>query len=158
MTKSNPSPRGHHLLFVCTANICRSPMAEVLARDYARRRDWRIETRSAGIMGLIDKPAHKRSKRAMKEMGLDLEGHKSGGLSDELVDWADYILVMELGHQIKLHRRFPRSEGKVLMLGTFGGSHEVPDPIGGWMGRFRRCRDLLTRSVEGFIDQLPPPS
>ena len=158
MTESTSSPRGHHLLFVCTANICRSPMAEELARDYARRRDWPVEARSAGIMGLIDKPAHKRSRRAMMELRLDLSEHKSRGLSDDLVDWADHILVMELGHQVKLHQRFPRSEGKVLMLGTFGGTHEVPDPIGGWMGRYRRCRELLVRCIEGFMDQLPPPA
>ena len=141
-----------------TANICRSPMAAALAVDYAQRRGWRVEVQSAGIMGLIDKPAHKRSRKAMREIELDVSAHRSQGVTDALVEWADHILVMELGHQVKIHDRHPHSEGKVLMLGSFGGSHEVPDPIGGWMGRYRKCRKLLIRSIEGFMDQLPPPT
>ena len=133
-------------------------MAEELARAYALQRGWTIEVQSAGIMGLINKAAHKRSLKALAEIDLDLSHHKSQGITDELVDWADYILVMELGHQVKLHSRHPKSNGKVLMLGTFGGSHDIPDPIGGWMGRFRKCRTLITRCVEGFMDQLPPPA
>ena len=157
--RESPSPTAeYHLLFVCTANICRSPMAEYLAQAYGAQRGWHVTAQSAGLMGLIDKPAHKRSVRAMAEIDFNIQSHKSQGVTDELISWADYILVMELGHQVKLHDRFPASEGKVLMLGTFGGTHEVADPIGGWMGRFRRCRDLLSTCVQGFMDQLPPPS
>ena len=146
-----------HILFVCTANICRSPMAEGLGRAYAARRGWLIEFGSAGVMGLEGHPAEPRAVRVMAEIGIDISGHRSRGVTAELVEQADHILVMELHHQIRLHRAFPASEGKVLMLGTFGGVHEIPDPMGGWRWRFRRSRDLIRRCVEGFLDQLPPP-
>ena len=133
-------------------------MAEALAIEYAKQRGWSVEVQSAGTMGLIGKPAHKRSQKAMREVNLDVSQHKSQAITTELVDWAHYILVMEIGHQMKLHRRHPNSDGKVLMLGNFGGTHDVPDPIGGWMGRFRKCRALITRCIEGFMDQLPPPA
>ena len=148
--------RPHHLLFVCTANICRSPMAEALARRYADQRGWRVEARSAGVMGLVGKEAAPNAVRVLAELEVDLSTHRSQGLSEELVDWADHILVMELRHQIDLHTRFPESEGKVLMLATFGGMHEVADPIGGWRWRFRRSRDEIRRCVERFMDHLPP--
>lgn len=148
--------RPHHLLFVCTANICRSPMAAGAARDYVRRRGWDVDIDSAGIMGLIGRPAHPLAVKVMGEVGVDVAPHRSKGVTEELVEWADYILVMELQHQIKLHREFPASENKVLMLGTFGGTHEIRDPIGGWRWRFRGARDQIVRSVQGFVDQLPP--
>ena len=72
-------PRPHRLLFVCTANICRSPMAEGLARDYARRRQWPVEVRSGGVMGLIGKPAASNAVAVMREIGIDISNHQSGG-------------------------------------------------------------------------------
>ena len=61
------STRPYHLLFVCTANICRSPMAEGLARAYALQRGWSVECRSGGIMGLIGKDAAPNAVRVLKE-------------------------------------------------------------------------------------------
>ena len=148
--------RSHRLLFVCTANICRSPMAAGAASAYAQRRGWEIDVDSAGVMGLVDRPADPLAIKVMAEVGIDLSEHHSKGVSDEVVAWADFILVMELRHQIKLHHDFPASENKVLMLGTFGGTHEIRDPMGGWRWRFRASRDQITRCVVGFMDQLPP--
>lgn len=148
--------RPYHLLFVCTANICRSPMAEGLARDYAQRRGWSVECRSGGIMGLIDKNAAKNAVRVLKEINIDISEHKSQGITQELVDWADHILVMELRHAIKLRERHDNLGTKVLQLGSFGGLVEVDDPVGGWRWRFRTSRDNIKRCVESFMDNLPP--
>jgi len=93
----------------------------------------------------------------MNEVGIDISAHRSGGIDEEQVKWADYILVMELNHQIQLHRKFEASDGKVLMLGTFGGLHEIADPIGGWRWKFRSIRDEIERCIAGFFDHLPPP-
>ena len=108
-------------------------------------------------MGLIDRQADPLAIKVMGEIGIDIAPHRSGGITDELAEWADHILVMELRHQMELHRRHPATEGKVLMLGSFGGMHEVSDPIGGWRWKFRRSRDDLLRCVLGFMDRLPPP-
>lgn len=147
----------YRLLFVCTANICRSPMAEGFARHYGASRTWPVEVRSGGIMGLVGHPADPLAVRVMGEAGVDISSHKSGPVEQDLADWADHILVMEMRHASHLRRRFPQADGKILMLGNFGGMVEVPDPIGGWRWRFRKSRDQIQKCVVGFMDQLPPP-
>ena len=148
--------RPYHLLFVCTANICRSPMAEGLAQDYSRRRGWAVECRSGGLMGLIDKAAAKNAVRVLKEINIDIGNHCSGGVTNEMVEWADHILVMELRHAISLRKRHSDLGSKVLQLGSFGGMVEVQDPVGGWRWKFRQSRDDIQRCVEAFMDNLPP--
>lgn len=150
--------RPYHLLFVCTANICRSPMAEGLARRYAEERGWNVRVRSGGTMGLIGKPAAKNAVRALKEINIDISEHRSQGVSDEMVDWADHILVMEMAHAIKLRKRHDSlaSSDRILQLASFGGMLEIGDPVGGWRWRFRKSRDEIRQCVETFIDNLPP--
>ena len=91
----------------------------------------------------------------MGEINIDLEGHRSSGVTDEMMDWARYVLVMELHHAIKLRERFPAHEDKVLVLANFGGMSEVKDPIGGWRWKFRRCRADVIRCVDNFLNTLP---
>ncbi len=132
-------------------------MAEGMARHYALERGWSVEVRSGGVLGLVDRPADPLAVKVMNEIGIDISAHRSQGISSELVDWADYILVMELGHTMRLRERHEKASDKTLMLGNFGGMMEVQDPIGSWRWKFRKCRDGLVRCVHGFMDQLPPP-
>ena len=150
------SARPHRLLFVCTANICRSPMAAGLARAEADRRGLPVEIRSGGMMGLEDKRAAPNAIAACKEVDVDITGHRSSGISEDDVAWADAVLVMEMRHQQKLHARHPELDGRVVLLGTFGGRPEIDDPIGGWMWRFRRTRKLIDRCIARFYDLLDP--
>lgn len=150
------SPTPYHLLFVCSGNLCRSPMAESMARTYSENRGWRVEVRSAGTLGIVGRPAEPLAIKVMGEIGQDISGHRSQGIDEALVAWADHILVMELAHASELRRRFAEAEDKVLLLGNFGGSFEIADPMGGWRWRFRAVRDTLRTCVESFLDQLPP--
>jgi protein-tyrosine phosphatase len=147
-----------HLLFVCSGNICRSPMAEGFARAQAQARGWPVQVASAGTLGIEDRAADPLAVKVMGEKAIDISAHRSQGLREELIAQARHILVMEMHHQMELHRRYPQSEGKVLMLGSFGGLAELADPIGGWRWRFRSSRDDIERCVERFMDSLPPPS
>lgn len=144
-----------HLLMVCTANICRSPIAEGLARAYAARRQRALEVRSASAAGFDGDPAHRNSIAVMQEVGLDIRPHRSQPVTEDLMAWADHVLVMELRHAADLRERFPEHADKVHLLGPFGGLMEVADPIGFWKEPFRTCREQLRRCVENFIDQLP---
>lgn len=146
----------HRLLFVCTANICRSPMAEELSRLYADQRGWWVESRSAGTHAREGDPAAPNSERAIRELGGDLSAHRSQPVTDELVDWADRILVMELRHAQNVRSAFPAADAKLQMLGTFGGIMEIADPYGSWIFRFRSSRDEIRRCVEGLLDRMPP--
>lgn len=143
------------LLFVCTGNICRSPMAEVYAEAAGVQRRRLIEARSGGVLGIIDRPADPLAIKVMGEINIDLDGHRSSGVTEEMMTWARYVLVMELHHAIKLRERFPEHEDKVLVLANFGGMNEVKDPIGGWRWKFRRCRADIIRCVDSFLDNLP---
>ena len=61
----------YNILVVCTGNICRSPIAEVQLRDYALRRQRDIQVKSASVLGLVNKPAHRHAQAVVKEVGLD---------------------------------------------------------------------------------------
>jgi len=146
----------HRLLFVCTANICRSPMGEAFARAYGAERGWAVEARSCGVNALPGNHAAAKSIRAMSEIGIDINAHRSMPMSTELVAWAEYILVMEIRHASRVHERHPEANGRVMMLGSFGGVMEIEDPYGTWFMRsFRSSRDEIQRCVTTFMDRLP---
>ena len=88
-----------HLLFVCTGNTCRSPMALGLALRILQ--DWRwksVEVKSAGVAAISGSEASPGALRAAKRHGIDLTPHRSAQLSVDLVQWADLILTMSEGH------------------------------------------------------------
>ncbi len=151
-----PENRPTRLLFICTGNICRSPMAEGLARHYANSRSREVEVRSASQMGLKGHPAEPNAVKVMAEIGIDISEHRSQAMTPEILNWADYILVMEAQHSREARKRAPEKEDRILLLGTFCGLFEVPDPLGGWKRRFRQSRDQLRTCVENFMDRLPP--
>ena len=130
-------------------------MAEVIARDYAEKRGREVVVASASVLGLDGQPAHKHSIKVVQEWGLDLRAHAAQPVTQELVDWADCILGMEIQHAAQLRGRFPEADEKILLLGTFGAVHEISDPLGKWRPRFRACRDLIRDCVHAFIDRLP---
>lgn len=146
----------HRLLFVCTANICRSPMAEALANLSAEERGWWVQALSCGIEAIEGMPAAPNAVKVIREVGGDLNEHASQGVTTELVLWADRILCMELRHASWVREHFPEGDEKIQLLGTFGGLMNVPDPYGSWIFKFRSSRDQIRRCVDGFLDSLPP--
>jgi len=131
-------------------------MAAGLARAEADRRGLPIRIRSGGIMGLEGRHAAPNAIKACRELGVDITGHRSSGVTPDDVAWADAVLVMEMRHQKELHVRYPELDGRVVLMGTFGGRPEISDPIGGWMWRFRRTRTLIQRCNARFFDLLDP--
>ena len=132
-------------------------MAEHLARQYAILRGRKVEVNSASVLGLVDTPAHKHAIKVCEEIGLDLADHRSKPVHPELMAWADHVLCMEINHAAVLRERFPDFDEKLLLLGSFAGVVEIEDPLGGWRGRFRQCRDQIKTCVERFIDAMPEP-
>ncbi len=154
--QGSPASTPRRLLWVCTGNICRSPMAEGYGRWYAGQRGWRVESRSASVLGLNGRKADPLAIKVMREEGIDIDPHRAQPMSQDLADWANYILVMEMAHAVKIRERHPGAEDKVLLLGNFGGLVEIDDPIGGWRWKFRRSRDIIKTCVVNFMDQMPP--
>src|SRR5688500_9435251 len=93
------APSTYNVLFVCTGNTCRSPMAAALARDEIVRRGWRhVQVASAGAAADPGQPASDPALAVTQRSGLDLAGHSSQLLTPQLVEWADLILAMSPSH------------------------------------------------------------
>ena len=145
-----------NLLMICTGNICRSPIAEGLAPSIGRELGLKVDSKSAGTLGLQERPADPKSVKVCAEIKIDISSHKSQGITQELVDWSTYILVMERRHASHLRKHFQNVDDKIMELGTFCGQSSIPDPIGGWTYKFRRCRKQIDKALRNFLRQLPP--
>src|SRR3954451_958492 len=99
------------ILFVCTGNICRSPMAEGLFRHAVRGRgDYRVL--SAGVGAVDGQPDSDHAVRALKELGIDIGKHRSRHLTGELVQQADYIFGMTHSHVDAVTLLYPQAAEK----------------------------------------------
>ncbi len=141
------------LLFVCSGNICRSPMAAGLADRVAMELGLEVEIRSAGTLGIVDRPADPKMVAVAREIGIDLRDHRSQGLTAELVGWADRVLVMELEHAEAVTVLHEGAVPKIVQLGPLVGQPHIADPIGSWFkARFRRARDELSVAVRRVLE------
>ena len=107
------------VLFICSGNICRSPYAH----GYVQHRigdAGGVRVTSAGTLGIQGSPASPETVRLARESGFDLSGHRSQGLTLDLVDEADWILVMADAHRRELLRHYPEDEHKIHLLSQFG--------------------------------------
>lgn len=150
----------YNLLFVCTGNTCRSPLAEALARDHLRRRGWaHVEVASAGTHAEEGEPAAKHSVVVGERRGLDLAAHRSRPLTPELVAWADLILVMGAGHLTPV--RWMGGAEKVALIGDFAAGGDargvsVPDPYGGDESTYARTLAVLDEMLDAVFARLAP--
>jgi protein-tyrosine-phosphatase len=122
------------VVFVCTANICRSPVAEVLFADWLRRQavagDWRVS--SAGTWAQDDAPASIDSREILAERGLDLTQHRSRRVDRQMVEAADLLLCMTGSQREALQAEFPDLADRIHLLSAMAGpSYDIFDPYGG---------------------------
>ena len=146
------------ILFVCRGNICRSPFAQAYADiRFAASGSERIQTRSAGTYPVEDRPSPSEARNASRELGIDLEAHRSRALSPSLVKWAGAILCMDERDRREL-RAYPEAGGKVFFLGSFDSKIRplTRSPTRG-VGRaeeFRACYQEIVASVDGLAEAL----
>ena len=139
------------ILFLCTGNVCRSPMAEGLFRHAVKGRgEFRIL--SAGLGALDgDAPTH-HSVNAMKEIGIDISAQRSRALTAEMVRSADLILGMTHSHVDPVLLLYPSAVEKTFLLREFDDTLEayekdISDPIGSPYPTYVECRDQIEQGI-----------
>lgn len=148
-----------HLLILCTANICRSPMAEGLARAHltaAGHADWGVS--SGGTWATDGSAASAFSLQVLaEERGIDLSDHRSRALTLDMLQIANLVLVMTRGHKEAVQLEFPEQADKVYLLSEMAGpGYDIADPIGqpleAYRATFDEIDDLLARGLPRIID------
>lgn len=115
-----------NILFVCTGNTCRSPMAKCLCELIVNERELNVNCDSAGIFAMEGAPCSEYSALVMRKRGISLDKHRSKPVTNTLAAKADMIVCMTKEHSLILCQRFPSIAEKVITL-----SEDVSDPFGG---------------------------
>jgi RpiB/LacA/LacB family sugar-phosphate isomerase len=152
------------ILFVCTGNICRSPMAEGLFRHATTGR-MDCEVLSAGVGAMEGQPPSSHAVRALKELGIDISQQRSRMLTPELVERADFIFGMTHSHVDSITLLFPHAAEKTFLLREFDETlddfeKDISDPIGGSYETYAYTRDQIEQgiySMLNFIEQTYQP-
>lgn len=157
-----PPPRTttFNILFVCTGNTCRSPLAEGIARAELERRGWKnVEVASAGLSAAAGSPASAEAVTVAGRAGIDLERHRSRQLSPQLVSWADLILGMGASHVMALDRM--GAGERATTLGDFAAGPDqegrsVADPYGQSEAVYEETFQELRGLIGAALDRLAP--
>jgi protein-tyrosine phosphatase len=125
---------GKKLLFVCTANVCRSPMAEAIFQVLAAESGLAYEAHSAGVAALVSEPIAPRAREALEEIGVFADDHRARQVDEAMLEDADLVLTMTAQHAATLRRLSESTSSKVdTLLGYTGRDTEgvdIPDPYG----------------------------
>src|SRR5436309_4064231 len=143
------------VLFVCTGNVCRSPMAEgIFCKAVQGRGDFRV--RSAGLGATEGQPPSPYAVQAVRELGIDISSQRSRMLTPELVHQADFIFGMTHSHIDTVILLYPQAAEKTFLLREFDETlaffeKDIVDPIGGSYDAYVNCRDQIEQGIASML-------
>jgi protein-tyrosine-phosphatase len=153
-------PGPGHILIVCTANICRSPMAAGLLQHFLAGQTGPLSLLrviSAGTAARHGDPISDNAAVAMKKVGIDLSGHASQPVTQRLLDEALIVLCMTESHRAMIQLQFDPVPQHLYLFRQFlprPVDPEVDDPYGGPLSVYETCRDNLVEAVPSIVNFL----
>ena len=148
-----------NIIFVCTGNLCRSPVAEgVLRQRWAAMGRNDLAVSSMGIHGLDHQPASKNAQLVCEENGIDISAHLSRPLVYEELEAAHLVLGLERVHKEFINTFFPRFDDKVFLLGAWPQEatrkSNIADPMGQGMKAYRKAFEIISNHVDRILPTL----
>lgn len=141
------------IIFVCTGNTCRSPLAEYIMRDYCKKNKINIEVESRGLACSNGKSISENSYKALLEIGIDASLHQSQSFTLRDLFDADIIVAMTKGHKDALIYHFNANE-KVKTFDEITGLGEINDPYCLGLDVYRECRDKIAKGIPLIAQKL----
>jgi len=142
------------ILFICTGNICRSPMAEYYAGYIFKERGLPFRTASAGVFA-SGYPISTNSKMMLKNNNIDSEMHSSMQVNQQLIESSCLILTMENVHKNILYNMYPDSKHKVYTLAEYcGADNDISDPFSRDIGVYESTYELIKEYIVKLTDIL----
>ena len=149
------------VLFVCTGNSCRSPMAAGYLKKLLENRDD-VTVFSAGTASFEDMGASQEAIEVMRQMGVDISQHQARKLTREMIEQATLILTMTKFHRMQVIELSPEARGKVYLLKEFdpreGESFlDIPDPMGHPIEDYFICFEKMKAAIEYVAKNILKP-
>jgi protein-tyrosine phosphatase len=148
-----------HVLFLCTGNICRSPLAEgILKHRLEQKRIGSVTVSSAGTYGLSGSSAAEHGVEVAAQHGIDISDHIARHVTREMLDGADFVVCATMDHVVEAGAVLPDSGGKYSLLSDFGPpkgrGRDIADPYGMPIEYYVAAYERIDECVDGLLREL----